>query len=161
MKFHYFDEIDISKLEDYYSQEVQIGPDTIEIDLNFDSESISTKEANKLNSIIEKIPKIIEKSWRWIENDFKRGVDVKDFIAIHLDNFFSNEIDALLQNTNTTLSQQERFLETLKVNRIGLYPFDNEYYLIIDWMVNSEFSDYILVINVKSNLTLNYITIES
>lgn len=161
MKIKYFEEIDIKNLEDYYSKDIEINSNTIDLDINFETKNLNEGEFKKLNLCLENLEKIISKSWSFIVEDYKDGIDVKEYISFHLDDFFEDNPEQILKGTNPDLANKDRFLETLKVNRIGIYPSSSENYLIIDWMTNSEMSNYILVIGGNDNLEINYITIES
>jgi hypothetical protein len=66
-----------------------------------------------------------------------------------------------LKGTDITLDNKDRFLQTLRVNRIGMYPDSPENYMVIDWMTDPDFSNYILVVNCNENLKLEYSTVET
>jgi hypothetical protein len=160
MTIKYFEEIDINKLEDYYSKEIKVGANNINVDLNFETKTLDDKQVQKLNSCISNIKDIINNSWQWILYDYKNGDDVKEYISFHLDDFFVDNPEEILEGTDPSIDNKDRFLQTLKVKRIGIYPsFDN--YLVIDWMTNPDLSNYILVVNINENFELQYITIES
>ncbi|MBI9033848.1 MAG: DUF2004 domain-containing protein [Bacteroidales bacterium] len=68
--------------------------------------------------------------------------------------------EEILQGTDTSLNNDERFLQTLKVRRIEFYPASDNY-MVLDYMTNEELLNYILVVNVNKKLELEYITVES
>jgi len=160
MKIEYFDKIDFSNLDNYYSTEITIDSLQIEIDLNFETKSIDSAEIDKLNSTLKDLKSLIAKTWDWIKVDYKTGVDVKEYISFHLDDFFEDNPEEILQGTDTSLNNDERFLQTLKVRRIGFYP-SSDNYIVLDYMTNEELSNYILVVNVNENIELENITVES
>lgn len=160
MTIKYFEEIDCSNLENYYSKEIEINSNPIDVDLNFESESIDENEIKNLNLCLENLKSIIDQSWQWIMQDYKNGEDVNEYISFHLDDFFEDNPEEILKGTDPTLNNKDRFLQTLRINRIGIYP-SSENYVILDWMTNPELSNYILVVNVNDKLELEYITIES
>lgn len=161
MTLKYFKEIDPNKLEDYYSKDIEIGSRNVKIDLNFELSSISDKQTEKLNACLVELPTIIKNSWQWIINDYKTGVNVKEFISFHLDDFFEDDPEEILKGTDSNLDNKDRFLQTLRVNRIGVYSDSPENYLIIDWMTDPELSNYILAVNCNEKFELEYITVES
>ena len=161
MEIKYFENINFSKIEDYYSTEVKINSKEIEIDLNFENESISKEIIIRINSALSNLENILNKSWEWIIDNYNNEQDVKEFISFHLDDFFEDDPEEILKGTDPELNNKERFLKTLRVNRVGIYPDDEEHFLIIDWMTDPELSNYILVININKNLNLEYITVES
>lgn len=161
MDIKYFDELNSNKLEGYYSKEIELDSGKIDIDLNFDSQSLSNEQAEKLNTGLKELPNIIKNSWQWIMNDYKNGVDVSEFISFHLDDFFEDDLEEILKGTDSNLDNKDRFLQTLRVNRVGVYPDSPEHYMIIDWMTDPELSNYILVIVCNAKLELEHITVES
>ena len=161
MTIKYFEEININNLESYYSKKIEINSNLIDVDLNFESESLDEHQIKKLNLCLEDLQNIIAKFWQWILNDYKNGEDVNEYISFHLDDFFEDDPEEILKGTDSNLDNKDRFLQTLRVNRIGIYPSSPENYLIIDWMTNPDLSNYILVINVNNNFELEYITVES
>jgi len=161
MKIKYFEEIEIDKLEDYYSKKIEVDLKPIDIDLNFESDNINFIQAEKLNSCLDELKNIINKSWQWILENYKTEQDVNEYISFHLDDFFEDNPEEILKGTDSNLDNKDRFLQTLRVNRIGIYPFSPDHYLIIDWMTDPELSNYILVVNVNEKLELEYITVES
>lgn len=160
MAIKYFEEIDLNNLEDYYSKEIKFGSDSIEVDLNFETKGLYEKQVEKLNSALDSMKNIIDNSWQWLLNDLKNGEWVKEYISIHLDDFFVDDPEEILEGTDSSLDNETRFLQTLKVNRIGIYP-SSDNYLVIDWMTNPDLSNEILVVGVNRNFELEYITIES
>ena len=97
MTIKYFDEIDSNKLEDYYSKEIEIDSLKIELDLNFESQTISNDGIKKLNTCLTELPDIIKNSWQWIMNDFINGEDVSEYISFHLDDFFEDDPEEILK----------------------------------------------------------------
>lgn len=160
MTIKYFEEIDCSKLENYYSKEIEIDSKPVDVDLNFESESINENEIKKLNLCLDNLKSIIDNSWQWIVQDYKNGEDVNEYISFHLDDFFEDNPEEILKGTDPKLNNKERFLQTLRINRVGIYQ-SSENYLILDWMTNPELSNYILVVNVNDKFELEYITVES
>ncbi len=161
MTIKYFDDIDFNKLEDYYSKEIEIDTSKIKLDLNIESQKLSNYDVKKLNTCLTELPDIINNSWQWIMNDYKNGEDVSEYISVHLDDFFEDDPEYLLKGTDTNLENNDRFLQTLRVNRIGVYPDSPDNYLVIDWMIDPDLSNYILVVNCNEKFELEYITIES
>ncbi len=161
MGIKYFDEIDSNKLVDYYSKKIELDSVRIDVDLNFESQSLSYEEAENLNTCLKELPNIIKNSWQWIMSDYKNGEDVSEYISFHLDDFFEDDPEEILKGTDSNLDNKDRFLQTLRVNRIGVYPDSPENYLVIDWMTDPELSNYKLVVNCNQNFELEYITVES
>lgn len=161
MTIKHFEEINLDELEDYYSKKIDFDSQTIEVDLNFESVNLNPEQIKKMNFSLTGIKGLIDQSWNWILADYKNGVEVSEYISFHLDDFFEDNPEEILDGTDSTLDNRDRFLQTLKVNRIGIYPSSSENYLIIDWMTNPDLSNYILVVNVNDDLELEYITVES
>jgi hypothetical protein len=161
MIMRHFEEIDVNNLENYYSKEISVGSTLIDVDLNFENKNLNVQQVLQLNTFLTNIKSIVDKSWQWILADYKNGSDVNEYISFHLDDFFEDDPESILKGTDPSLDNKDRFMQTLKVNRIGVYPSSIDSYLIIDWMTDPELSNYILVVLVNNNFELEYITIES
>ncbi|NVK63843.1 MAG: DUF2004 domain-containing protein [Flavobacteriales bacterium] len=161
MTIKHFEEIDLNNLSDYYSKEIKLNGNTVNVDLNFDSATLTESDVNNLNNVFNLLQDLLKNSLTWIQQDLRTGVDVQEYINFHLEDFFEEEPEEILVGTDKSLSNQDRFLQTLHVSRIGIYPSTKDNYVVMDYMTNEDLSNYILVINVKSDLNLNYITIES
>lgn len=161
MIIKYFDTLDPDKLEDYYATEIELDSGKIKVDLNFESKRLGREEVEKLNNCLNKLSSVIKNSWQWIMSDYKNGAEVNEYISFHLDDFFEDDPEELLKGTDASLDNKDRFLQTLRVNRIGVYPESPENYVIIDWMTDPELSNYILVVSCDEKLELEDITVES
>jgi len=161
MAITFFDNIDPYKLENYYSRDIAIGDKEIQIDLNFEQESLTREEVSTLNAALDSIEILLGQSWKWIMDDYKNGSDVAEYITIHLEDFFAEDPEELLKGTDPALDNTKRFFQILEINRIGVYPSSPDSYIVLDYMVDEELSNYILVVVVNDKLKLEYITIES
>lgn len=153
----YFSEIDLDNLEDYYETEVAIGNEQISIDLNLDDEPLSdwqegyTQYANNLGQHLQNIRSAFDKYYD------EEGM-VKEFYTYHQEEL-GEEIDELLKEADQNLTEKERMLSILKLERIGFY-FDEDNFATWDFMFG-DFSDQILVVITDAKGEILDITWES
>jgi ubiquitin C-terminal hydrolase len=145
MKLHYFEELNPNKLEDYYS-----------IDIEFEAES----RLLKVNTILEKLPEFVGKVNGFIQDNFKTGNDVQEFLDFHLDEV-DEELAFLLSKTDQSLKKDEQLLSILTLKRIGFYPDEDETFTVSDFGIGQDISQYVLVVNTTEDQELHYITMES
>lgn len=160
MPIKYFDHIDFKNLENYYSKDITLDTMEIEIDLNFENKILHDTEIDRLDFALKNLRTLIQNAWKWLEHDYYHGVDVNEYVSIHLEDFFEEDPEEILAGTDPSLNNEQRFLQTLGLSRIGFYP-DSDVFIVMDFMTYEELSNYILVVNLNKNFKLLNITIES
>jgi len=160
MKLRYFEELKPNELEDYYSTNIEFEDRQIEIDLNFSNTSIAESRLLKVNVILEKLPEFVGKLNGFIQDDFKNGNDVQEFLDFHLDEI-AEELVPLLLRADQSLKKDEQLLSILDLKRIGFYPDNDEIFTVSDFGLDEEISQYVLVVNTTQDQELHYITMES
>jgi len=66
-----------------------------------------------------------------------------------------------LKDTDKNLSIDRQILSILKLRRIGFYPYDNEAFAILDFVLDEDISQYILVVIMNDSKSVDHITMES
>ncbi|MFA4868256.1 MAG: DUF2004 domain-containing protein [Pedobacter sp.] len=160
MKLHYFEELKPNELEEYYSIDIEFEGSQIQIDLNFDNTSIAESRLLKVNAILEKLPEFVGKLNGFIQDDFKAGNNVQEFLDFHLDEV-DEELLPLLSKTDQSLKKDQQLLSILDLRRIGFYPDNDEIFTVSDFGLDEEISQYVLVVNTTQDQELHYITMES
>lgn len=161
MKLPYFGKLNLNALEEYYDAETELDDQMVQLDLNFENKSIKESKLTKIADTLKDLKGLFTKCTAFIQEDFKNGDDVKEYLTYHLEEFSEKEIASLLAGANTSLSKEEQLLSVLKLHRIGFYPDSDREFIVADFGTNREISDYILVINVNKDGGLDYISIES
>lgn len=155
-----FEELKPNELKDYYSTDMEIEGRQIQVDLNFSNTSIAESRLLKVNEILEKLPEFISKLSSFIQEDYKIGEDVQEFLDFHLDEI-DEELASLLSKTDQSLKKDEQLLSILTLRRIGFYPDNDETFAVADFEIDQDISQYILVVNTTKDQELHYIIMES
>lgn len=138
----YFDEIDKDSVEDYYEADIELNGQSISLDINLDDDppanwaDLYTKYAGKLNEYEVAIRRIIKGYYP------EEGM-VREFFTYHQEEL-PDEMKELFNNTDQSLSEDDRLMAMLKLDRIGFY-FDRNNFATWDFSFG-DFTDQILVI---------------
>ncbi|RQO66105.1 hypothetical protein DBR43_28130 [Pedobacter sp. KBW06] len=161
MKLQYFGDLDQNALNDYYSIDIEIDGHQIGIDLNFQDTSIAEDRLLKVNAVLEKLPAFIGKLRGFIQEDFKNGTEVQEFLDFHLEEVAEEELAPLLSKADQSLKKDEQLLSVLSLRRIGFYPDEDDSFTVSDFETDPGISQYILVVNTTIDQELHYVTMES
>lgn len=159
----YFGQLDMNSLKDYYESSTTVNGQEINIDLNFDNSSSDKLKMSTIKSVLENIEKFDNQNKFYIEEDYKnvKGDTVKSYIENHLGQFDKDELDRLIDKTDTTNNPEIQLLKKLKLVRLGLYPDNEKYLTTFDYSIGKNITQYLVVITTDKDGNLNYITIES
>jgi hypothetical protein len=157
----YFNELDSDNLTDYYEVNVEIEHDNVQLDINFDETTINPDKLLILKSYLDAPQAIIDIAKKEIINDFANGEDVNEFLTFHIEELDQSDLDNLLKHADKTLSLEEQILSILKLRRIGFYPYEDDEFAILDFVLDENISQYILVVKMNNTKTVDNITMES
>ena len=156
-----FGEIDTDNLEEYYDAEIFLNGRQIEMDITFDEKSISVDKLEKINQWLTNIQKLDELGITTIKDDFKNGNNVKEYIEHHLDELDNDDIETLISKATEGTTKEEKMLFSIKLKRIGFYPETEERFINLDYTLDNELTDYLVVLDFTEDGKLHYITMES
>jgi hypothetical protein len=157
----FFNELDSDNLTDYYEVGVVIEHNNIQLDINFDHTTINPDRLFILKSYLDEPQAIINIAKIGIFNDFENDEDVKEFLTFHIEELDQNDLDNLLKHADKTLSLEDQMLSILKLRRIGFYPYEDDEFAILDFVLDEDISQYILVVKMNNSKTVDNITMES
>ncbi|MES2276329.1 MAG: DUF2004 domain-containing protein [Bacteroidota bacterium] len=157
----FFNELDSDNLTDYYEVDVDIEQNKVQLDVNFEEKTINPDKLLILKSYLDSPQAIINIAKEAIINNFANGEDVKEFLTFHIEELDQNDLGNLLKQADNTLSLEEQILSVLKLRRIGFYPYDNDEFAILDFVLDEGISQYILVVKLNNNKIVDNITMES
>lgn len=178
MQIHHvpiFGEIDIDALEECYETQKEIDGQIIDFDLNFEEKTtdkftieLLTKAVNNLELHIQNTNKEIADNFDIkIESDIELEGVVREYIEHHLKLISENELETLLKKHNIHINSKEndskvcQLFSLLYIDRIGFYPEDIDTFMVFDFVINPELTNYVLVVYVDTNGELAYIGQES
>jgi hypothetical protein len=156
-----FGNIDIGNLEECYDSLLEVQGDNVEIDLNFDSESIEGSDLEHIKKFLSDIEIFAEKAFKAISDDFDLGDEsetVKFYLHHHLKEF---QTDTIKEVFGTTDIDKQVFFRNLKLYRVGLYPEDDESFAIFDIQLPRKYTNYLIAVTFDRDGEFVHIAMES
>ncbi len=156
-----FGKIDPKNIEEYYDGTVNIDGKDVEVDLNFESESIDNNLLKDVGRVISNIDSFANKAWSAISDDWdldSESETVRFYLQHHLDEFNEEEVVKLF---GTSAVDKSVFFNALSLVRIGLYPEDNEMFSVFDIQLSQELTDYLMSVSIGSDGQITGISFES
>jgi hypothetical protein len=156
-----FGEIDSDNLEEYYDAEITVNGRAIEVDITCDEKSLTLDKLNKINNWLADVQKLDELGLTTIKEDFVSGDTVREYIEHHLDELDSDDLKALINQAKDGKTKEEKLLYSIKLKRIGFYPHTEERFVNLDYTLDNDLTDYLVVLDFTEDGNLHYITLES
>lgn len=156
-----FGKVDKERLEEYYEGRIEVGGNSFEIDLNFESFSVDEFILETVSKFIDNIEKMVSKAFGAIAEDYDLGDESETavlYLKHHIDESSTEELKSIF---GTTDIDKELFLNKLSLKRVGLYPEDEESFSIFDIQLPEEFTNYLMAVTFDANGKLAYIAMES
>ncbi len=159
----HFGDIDPDDLEDYYDVEIEFEGKEVEISLKFERETIDISRLAIVRAVLEKIADFHNKNKANIEQDYKSddGDTVRAYVEHHLEDIPKNELNGFIDFENKSLPPEFQLMKALHLVRIGFYPDQSDQFVVFDYSISSDLTDYLVVINTNDQGELDYMTMES
>ena len=159
----YFGNLPTENLEEYYDVDIELNGNEIQVDLNFEHQTVDALILDKVKNFIEKLEKFDELNKTYILNDYndEDGDTVKFYLEHHLEEVDKEELTKLVNFDDTITEPEQQLLSKLKLVRVGLYPDDEDNFAIFDYSIGEDITNYLVVINTDENGQLDYMTMES
>lgn len=158
-----FTQVDIEQLRDYYDWTLKYGERNLNLDLNFEIESITQSDFKQVIEFIKEIPKYDIQNREYIQSDLKQNVSIaSEYLHFYLEELAESELGAIIDLNNRKKSRDSLLLEQLKLIRVGIYP-QATYLASFDYSIdmNGKPCNQLLVVNINHNGTLENINWES
>lgn len=157
----YFGDLSPENLEEYYNSEITINGRVVEIDISFDYNYIVIDKLQKVNHWLTDIQKLDELGLKSIKKDFIAGKRVKEYLNYHLKELDENDLSILIKQAKDGNTKEEKLLNSIRLKRIGFYPHTNERFVNLDYTLDNDFTDDLIVLDFTEDGNLYYITLES
>ncbi|MBE5319923.1 DUF2004 domain-containing protein [Pedobacter sp. MR2016-19] len=159
----YFGNLQTENLEEYYDVDIELNGNEIQVDLNFEHQTVDTLILDKVKNFIEKLEKFDKLNKTYILNDYndEDGDTVKFYLEHHLEELDKEELTKLVNFDDTITEPEQQLLSKLKLVRVGLYPDNEDNFAIFDYSIGKDITNYLVVINTDENGQLDYMTMES
>lgn len=156
-----FGEINTDELEELYESEIQIAGTTIDVDLNFEDESVDENRIKIVQKFIEDAAGLKTSALDFLLKDFEEGDNpegTKLFMDHHLEELEEDDIVSVFGSTDIDI---HLFLSKLVLRRIGFYPDDEYEFAIFDITLPNELTNYILTVYFDQSGKVSYVSMES
>jgi hypothetical protein len=159
----HFGELDPKSLEEYYDVDIDFNGQKIQIDLNFENNSIDTKLLDIVKQFIENISEFDKKNKKYIEQDYadEDADTVRTYVEHHLEEVGKDELAGLVDFDNEKVKPEIQLMNSLRLVRVGLYPDNEDQFSVFDYSIGKDLTQYLVVININKEGNLDYMTMES
>lgn len=161
MELQLFGEINEHDVEDYYEVRFVYEDQNIEVDLNFEESSIDKSNLVRVNGLLSELVGCLQKAEAAISKDYDLGdaaETVQDYLNHHIDIFNDEEIEAIFGTKDVT---KQTFLSALEAKRVGFYPEDYESFMLVDFTLKNDVTDYLICVVFNGAGELTDIMMES
>ena len=158
-----FENENFNNLNDYYEKSIIIDGNNIQLDLNFEAKETNNSELKLANEFISKLSNFNKNILTEFQNDYANNLDstVKEYIEHHLDELNSDEVNSIIKDDNSSDSNDKKLLKSLKLKRIGIYPYDQNNFGIFDYSIGEDLTQYLITVYLNSKGEIVDISMES
>jgi hypothetical protein len=159
----YFTPIDLSSLQQYYSEQTAFNGTEVELDLNFWGNAIEPKRLDLVKNILDNLKEFDSRNRNYIELDFadEAADTVTTYIDHHLTELSEEELAGII-DSNSSIEPEKQIINALQLVRVGFYPDEGEDQIaVFDYSLGQDITNYLIVIFINENGALDHITMES
>lgn len=140
LKLKYFGKVNLNEAKGYiYKDDVIINDKKCKVDLNFSRTLPSKPLIKNSKTILKRISKLEEKTYRLVIDESKKESTVKDFIQFYVENLNEEDYEFLGVDNNMSDSEKESVvLNNIQLRRVGIYPEDKDDTIIFDYTVSKD-----------------------
>jgi hypothetical protein len=159
----FFGSVDTDSVDEYYDIEINFQGRQVQLDLNFESNKIDVKRLEKVKTFIANLDQYDANNKNAIEQDYQdEDCDTtKTYVEWHLKELDEEDLSALINFDDTSISPEIQLLKKLHLVRLGLYPDSEEKFAVFDYSINKDITDDLVVVFTDENGTLDHMTMES
>lgn len=153
----YFGVLDSDAVDNYYEAEASIAGNPVQVDLNFENDSISADAINNVKQFLLSVEQHLPKCKEYILNEYKNGEIVQEYIQYHKDDMSEGVLCDELGIKGGDIDKQ--LVAKLQPVRIGIYP-ESENYVTFGYSFSNELTPSILEITANKNIELQNMYME-
>ncbi|MBO9631721.1 MAG: DUF2004 domain-containing protein [Chitinophagaceae bacterium] len=159
----YFGPFNTASVEEYYETEIQHNYMSVQIDINFENNTIGEERLIALKKFLEKIPVWASQNKQYIQDNLADEHDdtVREYAEFILEEFEEATLQELIDMDTDMEERVGQLTSLLHLVRIGLYPDGDGQFAVFDYTIGPDLLDNLIVINTDENGKLDYITMES
>ena len=156
-----FGEIDLNNLEDYYEKEIVINGNKIVANLSFDEKNVTAKNFKTIEKALHEINKFENLAKTAIENDFKNGTEVKEYIEQNLDEIDFEQLNLKIDHSDFVNSVENEMYKKLHLVTVTFYPEYDEEHIVFDYTIGKKLTDLLIAVKFNDNGELQDLVIEN
>lgn len=158
-----FGNINLANPDAYYDAEMSLNGRMVQLDLNFEEENIPAERLEAVTRMIGQLAEQDKRNRQYMAKDYadEDADSVRLYIETHLEETDPGDLSALIDLDHPEHTPEEQMLEKLYLLRVGFYPDRDDMFAVFDYTLDEDLSNYLIVLNIKENGDLDYITMES
>jgi hypothetical protein len=153
----YFGKLNLDPIDSCYEAEATIGGKPVQVDLNFENESISADAIEDVKRLLRDVEQYLPECREFILNEYNNGELVQEYIQFHKDDMSEGVLCDELGIKGGDINQQ--LLAKLQPVRIGIYP-ESENYVVFGYSFGSDLTPTVLAITANKNIELQNMYME-
>lgn len=143
----FFGDIDLEQVKSEYISSLNFDGSKIALNLNiFDDETVTPEIIKKANVFLENIDEIIRRVYKFLLDDYESEGETYGYIQHHIDNLENEDIIQILGKHTPEIAQNDDLVAKLKLNRIAVFPEDDDEFAVFDFTIGSDYTDYVMAI---------------
>jgi hypothetical protein len=152
IKLPYFGVLDLN--EDYFEASFTTtkGQD-VSLNIDFEGDKPTTSDLQRVASFLERVEEHIQS----IKDQLLTSAFAEEVVE-YIDHHRSELADEPLMQSITS---SEQFVDALKIYAINICPTLEKRFVSIDFSIDEDLTQYLLVVNLTPDLSIHYITMES
>ena len=160
----HFGTLKLESLEEYYQVDLELNGKAVQVDLNFEANTLDVETFQRVKSFIENIEKFDQKNQDYIQQDFEneREGTVKEYVDFHIEELGDDFLEKI--GISNPIDKAQQFLTKLYLTRVGLYPdgkYDTSYFAVFDYTTNRDLTDQLIVVKTDDHGNLDHLSWES
>jgi hypothetical protein len=156
----YFGEINPAIETDYQVPLMEVAGQHFSSDLHFKSPDVSEMILLKLEQLLNQLSELVKTAQEALKVDFDHRGEVFSYLDFHLSELNTAQVAQLVQNSEGQ-SDLEKLFSVLFLKRVGFYPESDTEFAVLDFTISTDLTQYLLVVKMNSDATINHITMES
>lgn len=159
----YFAELDLDNIESFYQAKIEYDSREIHVELNFENSRIDIVFLDLVKKYLLEIYDIDQQNRKYIENDYNdKSCDaVRTYVNHHLEVIDNKVLLDHLNFVDQNISLELQLINSLQLIRIGFYPDSEFQFAVFDYSIDTDLTQYLIVVNTNQSGNLEYISMES
>lgn len=156
-----FGEIDLNKLDGNYESEIIINGNKIALNLNFDEKNVKVENFTTIEKFLNDMNKFENIAKAEIENDFKNGTEVKDYIEHHLEEIDFEHLNLKIDKSDFLNSVENEMFKKLHLSSVIFYPEYADEHIVFDYTIGQDLTDLLIAVKFNKNGEFEKLVMES